>query len=39
VLRTALVDRGMDDEQISRKAYWRIGRKNAENGEPEKEKD
>ena len=39
VLRSALVDRGMDDEQISRKAYWRIGRKNAENGEPEKEKD
>jgi NADPH-dependent ferric siderophore reductase len=38
VLRTALVDRGLDDEQISRKAYWRIGRKNAENGEPEKEK-
>jgi NADPH-dependent ferric siderophore reductase len=36
VLRTALLDRGLSDEQISRKAYWRMGRRNAENGEPEK---
>lgn len=37
VLRTALLDRGLADEQISRKAYWRTGRRNAENGEPEKD--
>jgi NADPH-dependent ferric siderophore reductase len=37
VLRTALLDRDLEDEQISRKAYWRIGRGNAVNGEPEKE--
>jgi NADPH-dependent ferric siderophore reductase len=37
VLRDALMDRGMSDEQISRKAYWRIGRQNADNGEPEKD--
>lgn len=37
VLRDALIDRGLSDEQISRKAYWRIGRQNADNGEPEKD--
>lgn len=37
VLRSALIDRGLSDEQISRKAYWRMGRRNAENGEPEKD--
>jgi NADPH-dependent ferric siderophore reductase len=37
VLRDALLDRGLSDEQISRKAYWRMGRQNAENGEPEKD--
>jgi NADPH-dependent ferric siderophore reductase len=37
VLRTALLDRGLSDEQINRKAYWRVGRNNAENGEPEKD--
>jgi NADPH-dependent ferric siderophore reductase len=37
VLRDALIDRGLNDEQISRKAYWRFGRRNAENGEPEKD--
>ena len=37
VLRTALLDRGLSDEQINRKAYWRMGRRNAENGEPEKD--
>ena len=36
VLRDALVDRGLRDEQISRKAYWRNGRRNAEHGEPDK---
>jgi hypothetical protein len=38
VLRTALLDRGLSDEQISRKAYWRVGRRNADNGEPEKDR-
>lgn len=37
VLRAALLDRGLSDEQINRKAYWRMGRRNAENGEPEKD--
>jgi NADPH-dependent ferric siderophore reductase len=37
VLRAALLDRGLSDEQINRKAYWRVGRRNAENGEPEKD--
>ena len=37
VLREALLDRGLKDEQISRKAFWRQGEKNAENGEPNKE--
>jgi NADPH-dependent ferric siderophore reductase len=37
VLRSALLDRGLSDEQINRKAYWRMGRRNAENGEPEKD--
>lgn len=36
VLREALLDRGMKDEQISRKAFWRVGRTNAEHGEPDK---
>jgi NADPH-dependent ferric siderophore reductase len=37
VLREALVDRGIADEQISTKAYWRTGRRNGANGEPEKD--
>ena len=37
--KTALFDRGMDDEQISLKAYWRSGRQNADHGEPEKSED
>jgi len=37
VLREALLDRGLKDEQISRKAFWRHGEKNAENGEPSKQ--
>lgn len=35
-VRAALLDRGMADEQISLKAYWRTGRGNAEHGEPDK---
>jgi NADPH-dependent ferric siderophore reductase len=35
-VRTALLDRGLDDESISMKAFWRVGRNNADHGEPEK---
>jgi NADPH-dependent ferric siderophore reductase len=35
-VRTALLDRGLDDEAISMKAFWRVGRNNADHGEPEK---
>jgi NADPH-dependent ferric siderophore reductase len=34
--RTALLDRGLDDESINMKAFWRVGRNNADHGEPEK---
>lgn len=37
VLREALADRGLNDTQISRKAFWRMGRRNGERGEPEKD--
>jgi NADPH-dependent ferric siderophore reductase len=36
-LRSALVDRGMDAEQISLKAFYRVGRANGANGEPDKD--
>ena len=36
VVADALIDRGMTAEQISRKAYWRAGRVNADHGEPDK---
>jgi NADPH-dependent ferric siderophore reductase len=36
VLRDALLDRGLDDTSISRKAFWRYGQSNAERGEPDK---
>lgn len=36
-LRDALVDRGMAPERVSHKAYWRLGRENAEHGEPERD--
>jgi NADPH-dependent ferric siderophore reductase len=36
-VRTALLDRGLDDESISMKAFWRVGRHNADHGEPEKD--
>lgn len=32
----ALRDRGFNDEMISRKAFWRAGRSNADGGEPDK---
>jgi NADPH-dependent ferric siderophore reductase len=35
-LRVALLDRGLEDESISVKAFWRVGRDNADHGEPEK---
>jgi NADPH-dependent ferric siderophore reductase len=37
--KTALLDRGMDGEQISLKAFWRAGRHNADHGEPDKSED
>jgi NADPH-dependent ferric siderophore reductase len=36
-LRSALLDRGMKEEELSLKAFWRAGRHNAEHGEPEKD--
>ena len=35
-LRDALIDRGMEAESVSNKPYWRLGRQNADNGEPER---
>jgi NADPH-dependent ferric siderophore reductase len=34
--RIALLDRGLEDDAISMKAFWRVGRNNADHGEPEK---
>jgi NADPH-dependent ferric siderophore reductase len=39
VLQKALLDRGLEPEQISHKAFWRSGQSNAEHGEPEKIED
>jgi NADPH-dependent ferric siderophore reductase len=39
VLQSALLDRGLQPDQISHKAFWRSGRSNAEHGEPEKVED
>ena len=36
-VRAALATRGLSAEAISHKAYWRAGRRNAENGEPERD--
>ena len=36
-LRSALVDRGLRTEQISLKAYYRVGQGNGANGEPSKD--
>jgi len=35
----ALLDRGLTEDQISRKAHWRTGRNNADHGEPDKSDD
>ncbi len=35
-VRDALRDRGLRDHDISHKAYWRLGRANADHGEPDK---
>lgn len=35
-VRSALLDRGLEDESISVKAFWRVGRTNADHGEPDK---
>jgi NADPH-dependent ferric siderophore reductase len=35
-MRTALLDRGLSNEQISVKAFWRTGSANADHGEPDK---
>lgn len=35
-VRTALLDRGLANEQISVKAFWRAGSANADHGEPDK---
>jgi NADPH-dependent ferric siderophore reductase len=35
-LRDAAVERGMDPESINHKPYWRLGRQNAANGEPDR---
>ncbi len=37
VIRTALVDRGLDKARISLKAFYRVGEANGANGEPSKE--
>ena len=34
--RAALLDRGLDEAQVSVKAHWRVGRDNADHGEPDK---
>ena len=38
-LRVALRDRGLADDEVSHKAYWRDGRRNADHGEPDKSDD
>jgi NADPH-dependent ferric siderophore reductase len=35
-VRTALLDRGLTDDAISLKAFWRTGKANADHGEPDK---
>ncbi|MGH9020003.1 MAG: siderophore-interacting protein [Acidimicrobiales bacterium] len=36
-VRAALADRGLDETQVSHKAYWRADRGNAEHGEPDRD--
>jgi NADPH-dependent ferric siderophore reductase len=38
-VQSALLDRGLSQEAISYKAFWRSGRSNAEHGEPPKNED
>jgi NADPH-dependent ferric siderophore reductase len=35
-LRSALLDRGLDENDIHMKAFWRVGRGNQDHGEPDK---
>jgi NADPH-dependent ferric siderophore reductase len=35
-LRDVLVERSMPEDAINAKSYWRLGRQNAANGEPER---
>jgi NADPH-dependent ferric siderophore reductase len=35
-LRDALIERSMPEDAINAKSYWRLGRQNAANGEPER---
>jgi NADPH-dependent ferric siderophore reductase len=35
-IRNGLVARGLSEDRISAKPYWRLGRGNAANGEPER---
>ena len=37
VLESALRDRGLSPEAISHKSFWRVGRRNADHGEPQKD--
>jgi NADPH-dependent ferric siderophore reductase len=39
VVTAALRDRGLRDDEISHKSYWRAGRMNADHGEPDKSED
>jgi NADPH-dependent ferric siderophore reductase len=36
-LREALLERGLDEDSISAKPYWRLGRRNGTHGEPERD--
>jgi NADPH-dependent ferric siderophore reductase len=38
-VQTALLDRGLDESEISIKPFWRVGRNNADHGEPDKSED
>lgn len=38
-VQTALLDRGLDAAAISVKPFWRVGRHNADHGEPDKSED
>ena len=36
-IKTTLIDRGMSEESISLKAFYRAGKQNKDHGEPEKD--